>query len=103
MRVSRVVFATASVLAAGAAAVGVATRSKAGPVSHRSAIARRLKVARLGTKAGGTYAVHRARRVFANAARKEELDTRFEIKTAEEVAATLGDMKGLMMKVGQMA
>nr|MBA2497348.1 AarF/ABC1/UbiB kinase family protein [Acidimicrobiia bacterium] len=32
-----------------------------------------------------------------------ELDTRFQLRTAEQVAAALGNMKGAMMKLGQMA
>src|SRR5207245_1021704 len=35
--------------------------------------------------------------------RKEELDRRFELKTAEQVAESLGQMKGVLMKLGQMA
>jgi predicted unusual protein kinase regulating ubiquinone biosynthesis (AarF/ABC1/UbiB family) len=46
--------------------------------------------------------MHRARRVFASAERAEALDTAFEIKTAEQVAEALGQMKGAAMKLGQM-
>src|SRR2546428_10859811 len=74
-----------------------------GPVSHATARARRLKLARIGSRAGSSYAVHRARKVFASAGRREELDRRFEMKTAEQVASALGDMKGVLMKLGQMA
>ena len=52
---------------------------------------------------GTSLAVHRARRVFADAERRDELDTAFELKTAEQVAEALGQMKGAMMKLGQMA
>ena len=41
--------------------------------------------------------------MFASAARKEELDAELELRTAEDVAATLGNMKGALMKFGQMA
>src|SRR5438874_12761630 len=100
---SRIAGATA-VLAAGAtAAMAVARRRRTGPVAHRRPAARQMRLASLGTKAGTGYAVHRARRVFAAAERRDELDRRFEINTAEQVAQTLGDMKGLLMKVGQMA
>ncbi len=60
-------------------------------------------MAQFSGKAGATYAFHRARRVFADAERKEELDRRFQIETTEQAVALLGDMKGAMMKVGQMA
>jgi predicted unusual protein kinase regulating ubiquinone biosynthesis (AarF/ABC1/UbiB family) len=47
--------------------------------------------------------LHRARRVFASAERREALDAAHELRTAEQVADALGDMKGALMKVGQMA
>ena len=56
-----------------------------------------------GARTTGDFAVHRARRVFADAARREELDRAFEIRTAEQVAEALGQMKGALMKLGQMA
>lgn len=73
------------------------------PIAHRSRTARNLRLAHLGARAGSGYALHRARRVFAAAERREELDTRFEIRTAEQVGEALGQMKGALMKVGQMA
>lgn len=60
-------------------------------------------MARIGTKAGGAYAVHRARRAFASAERRQALDTEHQLRTAEQVADALGHMKGALMKVGQMA
>jgi predicted unusual protein kinase regulating ubiquinone biosynthesis (AarF/ABC1/UbiB family) len=65
--------------------------------------ARATRVARIGTRAGRRWAMHRARRTFASAGRRERLDAEFELRTAEDVAATLGDMKGALMKLGQMA
>jgi predicted unusual protein kinase regulating ubiquinone biosynthesis (AarF/ABC1/UbiB family) len=73
---------------------------KAAPTSRA---ARNLEMARVGTQAGASFAAHRARRAFASAERKVELDAAFELKTAEQVAAALGNMKGALMKVGQMA
>ena len=55
--------------------------------------------ARVGTAA----AANRARWVFASAERKEELNQELELRTAEDVASTLGNMKGVMMKFGQIA
>ena len=60
-------------------------------------------MAGLGAKAGGQYALHRARKVFASAERHAELDAAFELQTAESIAEALGNMKGAMMKLGQMA
>jgi predicted unusual protein kinase regulating ubiquinone biosynthesis (AarF/ABC1/UbiB family) len=66
-------------------------------------VARNAKLAALGVRSGGDLALHRARRVFASAARREELDTAFELRTAENVVEALGNMKGALMKLGQMA
>jgi predicted unusual protein kinase regulating ubiquinone biosynthesis (AarF/ABC1/UbiB family) len=74
-----------------------------GPVETTSRSARSAAMAGVGAKAGGAYAVHRARRVFASAERQVELDAAFELKTAESITEALGNMKGAMMKLGQMA
>ena len=57
----------------------------------------------LGAKTGGAYARHRARRVFADAGKRRELDLAFEMQTTQQVSEALGQMKGALMKVGQMA
>ncbi|MEO7556168.1 MAG: AarF/ABC1/UbiB kinase family protein [Acidimicrobiales bacterium] len=71
------------------------------PPTSRSS--RNLELARIGTQTGAAFAAHRARRVFASAERKPQLDAAFELRSAEQVAAALGNMKGALMKVGQMA
>ena len=73
------------------------------PVSGTGLAARNLRLAGLGARGGGRYAMHRAKRTFASAERKEALDTEFQIRTAEDVTKELGNMKGALMKVGQMA
>jgi predicted unusual protein kinase regulating ubiquinone biosynthesis (AarF/ABC1/UbiB family) len=60
-------------------------------------------VARLGTKVGGGIAVTAARKVFASAERRIELDEARQLTTARQVADELGQMKGALMKLGQMA
>ncbi len=65
--------------------------------------ARNVEVARLGSQVGVGWAAHRARRVFASAERRDALDAEFELRSAEQVAAALGNMKGALMKLGQMA
>jgi predicted unusual protein kinase regulating ubiquinone biosynthesis (AarF/ABC1/UbiB family) len=76
----------------------------AGTAVHASGVAaRRARLAAVGARAGAGWASHRARRVFASAERREALDTAFELRTAEQVAAALGEMKGALMKLGQMA
>lgn len=91
---------TATGLLTAAGVAGWRRRQQLGLDASRAR--RTIEAAALGTSVGATFAVHRARRVFASAARKEELDRRFEMKTAAQVAATLGNMKGALMKVGQM-
>jgi predicted unusual protein kinase regulating ubiquinone biosynthesis (AarF/ABC1/UbiB family) len=103
------VLAVVTAATAGAIAVQEARRRAAaaapaaGPVDATSRAARNAATARIGAKAGGAYALHRARKVFASADRQAELDTEFELKTAESITEALGNMKGAMMKLGQMA
>jgi predicted unusual protein kinase regulating ubiquinone biosynthesis (AarF/ABC1/UbiB family) len=73
------------------------------PVRVRSRWRRNGRLARLGAKIGLAHAGTSARKVFASAARKEELSRQREMKTAQQVAAELGNMKGALMKLGQMA
>ena len=70
---------------------------------RRSWAGRSAKVAKLGAKVGGNYAATAARKVFASTERRIELDSARELRTAEAVAAELGQMKGALMKLGQMA
>jgi predicted unusual protein kinase regulating ubiquinone biosynthesis (AarF/ABC1/UbiB family) len=52
---------------------------------------------------GAQYAGTAARKMFAGAERRIELDRDRELRTAEAVAERLGNMKGALMKLGQMA
>jgi predicted unusual protein kinase regulating ubiquinone biosynthesis (AarF/ABC1/UbiB family) len=95
----------AAVAAVAATVVLVATRRRrptAGPVRGTGFVSRNLRLARLGARTTGGYAAHRARRVFASPERRDELDREHEIRSAEQVAAELGNMKGALMKLGQM-
>ena len=74
-----------------------------GVISATGRSARSAALAKFGARTGGSYAAHRARSVFASAERKEALDEAFALKTAEQVAEELGNLKGAMMKLGQMA
>jgi len=69
----------------------------------RSWMGRNARLARMGAKVGGTYASTAARKTFASTARRDELDREREFKTAQQVADELGQMKGALMKIGQMA
>jgi predicted unusual protein kinase regulating ubiquinone biosynthesis (AarF/ABC1/UbiB family) len=101
-RASRV----AAVLLAGGAAAAVGwwlNQARHTTVPHRSRRARNVRLARMGARTGASFARHRARRVFASAERRRHLDAEFELRTAEQVAQELGQLKGAMMKLGQMA
>ena len=80
-----------------------ARRSAGHAVSRRSRRSRNVALAKLGANVGGTYASTAARKVFASAERRIELDHERELKTADAVAERLGHMKGALMKLGQMA
>jgi predicted unusual protein kinase regulating ubiquinone biosynthesis (AarF/ABC1/UbiB family) len=78
-------------------------RSRSAPGDTFSRASRSTELAKVGSKVGGAVAVTKARKVFASAERKQELDAQLEMKTAAQVAETLGNMKGALMKLGQMA
>jgi len=94
---------TTGALALGGALVVARQWRTGGAVSHQGVAARRARLAALGVRTGAGWASHRTQRVFASAERREALDTAFELRTAEQVAAALGEMKGALMKLGQMA
>lgn len=58
---------------------------------------------KVGATTGASYVVHQAKRSVASEERKAELDDAFELKSAEQITAALGNMKGVLMKLGQMA
>ena len=66
-------------------------------------VGRSARVARLGAKVGATHLGTAARKVFADAERRSELDTKKQLATAQHVTEELGQMKGALMKLGQMA
>ncbi len=62
-----------------------------------------MLVARTAARIGRSYAADSARQIFADAARRHELQAERQLRTATEVAETLGSMKGALMKLGQLA
>lgn len=72
-------------------------------IKSRTRLRRNARIAALGAKVGFGHAGTAARKVFAGAARREQLSRDREMRTAQQVAAELGDMKGALMKLGQMA
>ena len=94
--------------AALAAAIGAAVTLSRRPGATRPHLRtgrsqRNTDVAKLGFTVGAHYATAAARKVFASTERRIELDRERELKTAEAVAERLGNMKGALMKLGQMA
>jgi predicted unusual protein kinase regulating ubiquinone biosynthesis (AarF/ABC1/UbiB family) len=85
--------------------VGAAVAVRPAPPAgfRRSRAARTARLVRLGAQVGSTYASTEARKTFASTARREELDRARELRTAQQVADELGQMKGALMKLGQMA
>src|SRR4051812_12042396 len=81
----------------------VTTSAADQPVSTTGRLARQGHVVRRGGRVATTVAGNRARWVFASAERKAALNQELEMRTAEDVASTLGNMKGVMMKLGQIA
>lgn len=64
---------------------------------------RTAQLAGMGAKTGVNLATMKAKSVFASEERKQELREEFELQSAEQVAEALGNMRGAMMKLGQMA
>lgn len=91
----------------GAAAAGAVTAATAGAVSlsdadTRSRIERRVRILRLTARRGFHFGIKKVRGQGATEARRAALDEQFAIRTAQDVAAVLGGMKGAVMKAGQM-
>ena len=77
--------------------------SGAAPIEATTRIQRNVVLASAATKAGERLGAGPGAWVFADAERREELDEARQLRTAEQVAETLGNLKGAMMKLGQMA
>jgi cytochrome P450 len=75
-------------------------QSQAAQVTH--GLKRRFTTTALGARVGAGYAVSRVRRLVANDAKKTELADQFAAKSAAHAAEVLGDLKGVMMKTGQL-
>jgi predicted unusual protein kinase regulating ubiquinone biosynthesis (AarF/ABC1/UbiB family) len=105
MRRSRLAAIAIGALVAAVLLTGCRRQRRSGqrPVSRTSRPARNLQLARIGLDVGSTYASSSARKLFASAQRRVELDAERQLRTAEQIAERLGQMKGALMKIGQMA
>jgi predicted unusual protein kinase regulating ubiquinone biosynthesis (AarF/ABC1/UbiB family) len=96
---SRRLLATATIGGATAALTLVLLRRRLGPLRLR----RGRTALQLAVRGGARYA-RSAPRLFAAAGeQRQRLRGDLALQTAEDVADTLGTMKGVMMKIGQMA
>lgn len=109
MRLRRVIGCTAVGVVVLAAIRRIRTGRNGGLDRVASAIergtmaARNTELIRLGGRVGLTHASATARKAFATAERRIEIDKETELKTAAQVSERLGQMKGALMKLGQMA
>jgi predicted unusual protein kinase regulating ubiquinone biosynthesis (AarF/ABC1/UbiB family) len=77
----------------------VLLRRRLGPLRY----GRGLAALRLVVRGGGRYAASGPRLFAAAGEQRQLLREDLALQTAEDVAGTLGTMKGVMMKIGQMA
>ena len=73
------------------------------PVGSADRARRTAALAKVGASRGADLAAVKVRSVGVSPERKAQLQSEFELRTAEQVAETLGGMKGALMKLGQMA
>lgn len=96
----RAIASLASIAALAAGLAAAAQRAKSSPLTSR--FRRSAKVWKLSARNSGRFAVSRLRGIASPEERRAELDEQFAIRTAEDVAKELGEMKGVLMKAGQM-
>ena len=93
-------------LAAGLAAAAQRTAKntsqtvKTSPLTSR--FSRSAKVWKMSARNSTRFAVSKVRGIASDEERRAALDEQFAIRTAEDVAKELGEMKGVLMKAGQM-
>jgi predicted unusual protein kinase regulating ubiquinone biosynthesis (AarF/ABC1/UbiB family) len=87
-------------MSAAGRAQGAPRRSSA---IRQSRVGRGAALARLALRIGGRYAARSPRLIFASVERRRELRHDLAYRTADDVAEELGAMKGVLMKLGQMA
>jgi predicted unusual protein kinase regulating ubiquinone biosynthesis (AarF/ABC1/UbiB family) len=96
----KAVASVASVLALAAGLAAAAQRAKSSPLTSR--FTRSAKIWKLSARNSARFAVSRVRGIGSAEERRAQLDEQFAIRTAEDVAKELGEMKGVLMKAGQL-
>ncbi len=94
--------ATLVALAAALSAAAAKTRQAAAASPITSRFSRSARVWKLSARNSARFAVSKIRGAASPAERRAELDAQFAIRTAADVAKELGEMKGVLMKAGQM-
>src|SRR5579875_1698674 len=84
---------------AGLGAAAIVAVRRAG----RLRLGRGLSALQLVARGGARYAGSAPRLFLAAGEQRQQLRNDLALQTAEDVAATLGAMKGVLMKIGQMA
>jgi predicted unusual protein kinase regulating ubiquinone biosynthesis (AarF/ABC1/UbiB family) len=80
---------------------GAPTRARTGQ-DRIDRLRRQARVWRLTARRGAHFAAVKVRGARADEQRRAELEEQFAVRTAEDVARELGNMKGAIMKLGQM-
>ena len=96
----RAVASLASVAALAAGLAAAAQRARSSPLTSR--FNRSARVWKLSARNSARFAVNKVRGFGSAEERRAELDEQFAIRTAEDVAKELGEMKGVLMKAGQL-
>ena len=96
----KAVASVASLVALAAGLAAAAQRAKSSPLTSR--FARSAKIWKLSARNSTRFAVSKVRGFGSPEERRAELDQQFAIRTAEDVAKELGEMKGVLMKAGQL-
>lgn len=94
--------AALAALATGLAAAAAKAKTAAQDSPLTSRFSRSARVWKLSARNSARFAVSRVRGIGSAADRRAELDEQFAIRTAEDVAKELGEMKGVLMKAGQL-
>jgi predicted unusual protein kinase regulating ubiquinone biosynthesis (AarF/ABC1/UbiB family) len=89
-------------LATALAAASLKIRQAAGESPLTNRLGRTARIWRLSARNSARFAATKIRGVASPAERRAELDQQFAIRTAEDVAKQLGEMKGVLMKAGQL-
>jgi predicted unusual protein kinase regulating ubiquinone biosynthesis (AarF/ABC1/UbiB family) len=90
------------VAAVAAGGVGLGALLAAGTKLRGAMSWRSRRMWGMTARSGARLASTKARQLVTPAERRAELDEQFAIRTAEDVAKELGEMKGVLMKVGQL-